>query len=207
MREWERQQAVQLTKDPDPLDLAYSTFYMNRTNRSGIIMGGVIGGRDQTGKWKLDARFNRNDLIRRIQCIGRWRSRIEVSSLNGAVFLRTVVPRLPTRSLVYLDPPYYVKGKELLYANYYAPDDHEALSKLVGALGRRWVVSYDDVPEVRTLYKKYRSIRYGISYSAHERYVGREVAFFSHALTVPAVTDPAAVSPTEIPRRLLKRSA
>ena len=70
--EWERQRAVQFAQVPDPLDLAFSTFYLNRTNRSGIITGGVIGGKNQTGEWKIDARFNAKDLVTRIERIGRW---------------------------------------------------------------------------------------------------------------------------------------
>jgi DNA adenine methylase len=193
--EWKRQRAVQFADEPDPLDLAFSTFYLNRTNRSGIITGGVIGGANQTGEWKIDARFNIKDLARRIERIGRWASRIEIYRLDGADFLRTVAPKLPPKSLLYLDPPYYVKGQEMLYANYYGPDDHAEVASLVRESNLPWVVSYDDHTDVRDLYDGSQTIAYDIAYSAAERYRGKEVAFFSEGLVVPDVADPARLSP------------
>lgn len=202
MAEWERQRAVQFATDPDPLDLAFSTFYLNRTNRSGIITGGVIGGKHQTGEWKIDARFRTADLVRRIERIGRWSSRIEIHNLDGAVFLKTVARKLPAKSLVYLDPPYFVKGQEMLYANYYGPQDHAEVAGLVRQLKVPWVVSYDDTPEVRALYEDQPTVAYDIAYSASERYRGREVAFFSDGLAIPDVSDPARVSPSDMVRFL-----
>jgi DNA adenine methylase len=198
MEEWVRQRAVQSAVEPDPTDLAFSTFYLNRTNRSGIITGGVIGGKDQSGQWKVDARYGRRDLVRRIERVGRWGSRIEVYNLDGAAFLRTVVGKLPARSLTYLDPPYFVKGPEMLYANYYGPGDHETVAEMVRNLGRPWVVSYDDTSEVRALYRNYRSIAYDIAYSAQHRYRGQEVAFFSDGLTIPDLVDPARVTAADL---------
>lgn len=200
MREWERQRAVQNSANPDLLDLAFSTFYLNRTNRSGIITGGVIGGKYQTGKWRIGARFNRRDLINRIERIGRWASRINIYNMDGADFLRKVVPTLPERSLLYLDPPYYVKGQQMLYANYYGPNDHASLARIVRNSRRPWVVSYDDVKEVRRLYKDCRSISYGIAYAAYHRYSGRERAFFSDAMTIPKVADPTKVTVNDVVR-------
>ncbi|MDQ3691342.1 MAG: DNA adenine methylase [Chloroflexota bacterium] len=196
--EWERQRAVQFAAEPDPLDLALSTFYLNRTNRSGIITGGIIGGKNQTGDWKIDARFNRRDLIRRIERIGRWSSRIEIYNLDGAVFLQTIAPKLAAKSLVYLDPPYYVKGQEKLYASYYGPDDHTEVAGLVRGLTVPWVVSYDDHADVRALYDGQRMIAYAIAYSASERYRGREVAFFSDQLLIPDVADPVRLSRADL---------
>jgi DNA adenine methylase len=200
--EWQRQRAAQFADDPDPLDLAFSTFYLNRTNRSGIITGGVIGGKAQTGEWKIDARYNAKDLVRRIERIGRWASRIEVYGLDGGAFLRTVVPSLPARTLLYLDPPYYVKGQEMLYANYYGPDDHAEVAALVRGMAVPWVVSYDDHADVRELYAGCQTVAYDIAYSASGRYRGREVAFFSDGLAVPDIADPARLSPSEMVRYL-----
>lgn len=202
LQEWERQRAVQFAKDLDPLDLAFSTFYLNRTNRSGIITGGVIGGKKQTGEWKINARYNTKDLVRRIERIGRWASRIEIYGLDGAAFLRTVAPTLPEKSLLYLDPPYYVKGQEMLYANYYGPKDHAEVARLIRNSTRPWVVSYDDHADVRDLYGGCQTVAYDIAYSASERYRGREVAFFSDELVVPDVTDPGRVSAGEMVRYL-----
>lgn len=200
MKEWERQRAVQLQTDPEPIDLAFSTLYLNRTNRSGIVMGGPIGGRKQAGTWGIDARFNRAGLSGRIRRIGRWASRIEVHRLDGAAFLRSVASDLPPRSLLYLDPPYFIKGQERLYANYYNSDDHAEIAGIVQAHQRPWVVSYDNVKEVKTLYAKRRSLRYRIPYTANERYEGSEVIFFADNMTIPSVRSPVSLTSREFAR-------
>jgi DNA adenine methylase len=194
MDEWRRQRAVQTAGEPDPLDLAVSTFFLNRTNRSGIVGGGPIGGVAQEGSWRIDARFNRADLLRRIERIGRHRSRITVSCLDGATFLGTVASQLPTRSLVYLDPPYYVKGQQRLYANYYGAAEHAAIADHVASLRTPWVVSYDNAAEIAALYEGFHFLAYGISYSAGHRYVGNEIMFFSRDFVVPPVSSPPTVS-------------
>ncbi|MGV3721810.1 MAG: DNA adenine methylase [Actinomycetota bacterium] len=190
MDEWERQRAVQASDSPDLLDLAFSTFFLNRTNRSGIINGGVIGGKAQTGTWKLDARFNRAELVRRIEKIARFRSRITLTRLDAAEFLRTGRTRLPSSTLVYLDPPYYVKG-EGLYEHFYQHEDHVAIAGLVQNLHHPWVVSYDASPEILSMYAAVVPLNYGLHYSATERYVGKEVMFFSRGLQIPNVDSPA----------------
>lgn len=198
IREWERQRAVQFSKDPDPIDLAFSTLFLNRTNRSGIVRGGVIGGRQQTGEWKIDARFNREDLVQRVERIGRWASRIEIYRHEGALFLKEVVPDLDRRALVYLDPPYYVKGRERLYVNYYDDADHRRIAGVVQRMRRPWVVSYDDVADVRSLYRGFKRVRYSVGYSAQARYEGREITFFSSKLVVPRITNPIHVSARDV---------
>jgi DNA adenine methylase len=195
--EWEAQRAIHKRlhagSDVSKLDAALATFFLNRANRSGIISGGVIGGKDQTGKWGINARFNKPELVRRIKKIGRARSRISVTKYDGAIFLQKVATELPERSLTYLDPPYYVKGQQMLYANYYKPDDHQAVADLVGKLETPWMVSYDDVKEIRALYASHSSKEYDIHYSAQDRHRGRDVAVFSVELVVPDVDDPARI--------------
>lgn len=183
MAEWRRQRVVQQATNPDPLDLAFSTFFLNRTNRSGIINGGVIGGQGQTGRWKLDARYNKANLTQRIQKIARFSGRITLTHRDAADFLGDWIQ--PERAgFVYLDPPYYVKG-EGLYTNFYEHAHHEEIAELVGRLDGSWMVSYDSVPEIGVLYGKHRALGYSLSYSAADRYRGDEVMFFSSGLVVP----------------------
>jgi DNA adenine methylase len=189
MAQWHRQRAVQQDKDADPLDLAFSTFFLNRVNRSGIILGGVIGGKAQAGKWKLDARYNKPDMISRIEQIAEMRSRITLHNLDAAELLRKVVPKLPLRSMTYLDPPYYVKGKGL-YEDHYKHQDHELIANLVATIDRPWIVSYDNTPEIRGFYESYRHRQFGLRYSAQSRYEGAEIMFFAHGLRVPAKVTP-----------------
>jgi DNA adenine methylase len=196
MEEWHRQKAIQAAPSNHSLiELGFSTFFLNRTNRSGIISGGVIGGKEQTGKWKLDARFNRKDLTARIQKIARYSKRISLYNQDATDFLLNVLPKLPDKTLVYLDPPYYVKGQDL-YENAYNHGDHLQIEDMVETSIRQpWIVSYDAAPEIMLLYSKFRSIQYHLSYSAQERYAGSEVMFFSPRLVVPTIHHPAKVKP------------
>lgn len=193
VEEWHRQRSIQDEESPDTLALAYSTLFLNRTSRSGIIRGGIVGGKDQKGRWKIDARYKAPELVRRIRRIGRYRSRIEASRLDAADFLQNTVPEMGA-PLIYLDPPYYVKGGEL-YRNFYAPKDHEKIAGLVADLREPWVVSYDCVPEVQALYPSATSVVYDLRYSAQARYLGSEVMFFSSGLELPDVPSPSGVRP------------
>ena len=187
MDEWMRQRDVlRATETVSDIDLGFATFFLNRTNRSGILKGGVIGGKDQSGSWKIDARYNVAELVRRIEAIACLGNRIAFSQEDALVFLRKTVSKLPTNTLVYLDPPYYVKGKDL-YLNYYAPKDHQRIASSVPRIlsRQKWMVSYDDAPEIFELYSEHEAIRYGLSYSAQARYRGGEVMFFSDGLTIP----------------------
>lgn len=191
MTEWRRQREI--LRNPgahDDLALGFATFFLNRTNRSGILTAGVIGGKQQTGTWKLDARYNKPDLIARIHAIARLRHRIEFHQADAIAFLNAVAPKLPAKSLIYLDPPYYVKGADL-YLHHYSHDDHVQVAKRVARLGKKnWIVSYDNAPEIQAIYSPYRSIVYGLSYSAQARYKGAEVMFFSDALAIPDAAGP-----------------
>lgn len=184
--EWHRQRETVAAEQPASLDLAFATFFLNRTNRSGIISGGVIGGLDQTGPYKIDARYNRPELVRRIQKVGRQRTRIELTRLDAAEFLRTWTTDAPEPAFLYLDPPYFVKG-EGLYDNFYNPADHAAIAEVVGTLAHPWMVSYDAHPEIIKLYPERHHIRYNLSYSANtKRPQGAEVMFFSPDLELPS---------------------
>lgn len=186
--QWKRQKAIQAA----PLchgivELGFSTFFLNRTNRSGIIKGGgPIGGFSQEGAWKLDARYYKRTLIARIRWIAERSSRITLHNLDAAEFLRKITYQHRKAGVfTYLDPPYYVKGYRL-YENYYADDDHTKLAKMLqGDLNGSWVVSYDDHPYVRQLYRNRRFTSYRLQYTAARRKSGREVMFFSDDLVVP----------------------
>ncbi|HME43537.1 MAG TPA: DNA adenine methylase [Syntrophorhabdales bacterium] len=193
--EWRRQKEVQADScNRTTLELAFSTFFLNRTNRSGILRGGVIGGIDQAGKWKLDARYNKEDLIARIKRIACYRNRIGLYNLDAAEFIRTQMHNLPAKALLYLDPPYYAKGQDL-YENHYLSADHAELASLLcDQVKHPWIISYDAAPEIIDLYKHYTNIRYDLSYSAQARYLGSEIMFFSHNFAVPEVSHPARVN-------------
>ncbi len=187
--EWERQRSVYHdTRDRSLLERGFATFFLNRTNRSGIIAsGGMIGGRAQTGSWKLNARYNKKNLIDRITRIAERADDIRLYRDDGARLITRRLRRRSNCALVYLDPPYYVKGGRRLYANSYGPEDHEALSKLVSDLDLPWIVSYDNVVEIVRLYRNFRKRKFTLSYTASERTSGEEVIFFSPSLKIPRV--------------------
>ena len=192
MKEWHVQKSVhQDTANHSLLQVGFSTFFLNRTNRSGILKGGVVGGKNQDGKWKLDARYNKSDLCRRIEKIALCRSRIRLYNLDAAALIKGVLPSLPQKTLVYLDPPYYVKA-DGLYENHYAHEDHVTISKLVKKeIQSPWIVSYDNTPEIAEMYKGRQSLIYDMNYSASsERSRGSEVMFFSKGLSIPDVGHP-----------------
>jgi DNA adenine methylase len=167
------------------LAIGFAAFFLNRTNRSGIIASaGMIGGKEQQGRWKLDARYNQIELIERITRIASYRDRIHLYNLDAIDFLARCATTLPERSLVYLDPPYYVKGQRL-YASYYQDEDHAEIADLLPALPFPWLVSYDDAPEIRRIYCDYRKFCYTLRYTAAMRQHGAEVMFFSDQLVIP----------------------
>lgn len=159
---------------------AKATFFLNRTNVSGVIKGGVIGGLEQRGKYKIDARFNKEDLILRIQKIARFRNRIVVSNLDGIDFVKKL-DRRKKDIFIYLDPPYYQKGAGL-YMNAYTERDHEKLSRYVHRMKKKWMVSYDNHEFILNLYKEHPKLVYKLSQSASNR-VGDEVLVFSNKVS------------------------
>jgi len=194
MEEWHRHKAIYKTQDDQTdFDLGFTTFFLNRTNRSGIIGGGAIGGLVQTSEWGVDARFNKQDLIARIEKIATYRSRISLYNLDAKDLLRNVVPGLPDKTLVYLDPPYYVKGKAL-YQNHFIHEDHVSLAEVVtNDIRQNWIVSYDFEPVISDIYSEFRQIDYQLSYTAAKRSKGSELMVFDDALVIPDVASPANV--------------
>lgn len=186
VQEWQRQKDIfAKRKQCDQLTLAFSFFYLNRCNRSGIASGGCIGGVRQAGEWRIDARFPRNELIRRVELIARRRSCIIVKNCEAADFLVGYVAKLPERTLVYCDPP-YVNKADRLYLNHYQPDDHARLAKVIQDEVRHpWLVSYDATSLILEHYKQRRSFLYDLQYNAATAYKGREIFIFSDDVRLP----------------------
>lgn len=192
--EWHRQKEIhEHGADASQLELGFSALFLNRTNRSGIIGGGVIGGQDQRGRYKLDARFNKDDIARRIRRVGRYRGRISLTAYDGADLVSQHLDTVPGDCLVYLDPPYYVKGRGL-YQSYYEHDDHIRVANTIVGSGRRWIVTYDNVSEIRAMYEGYPALAYDLHYSAAQRYRGAEIMFVSPDLWTPDVDSPVGIN-------------
>ena len=192
IEEWRRQRQVQRSiRQHSRVDVAYSTFFLNRTSRSGIIKGGgVIGGRGQNGEWKLDARYNKRELIGRIETAAMYSNRIQLFNLDAEAFVERILPLLPAKSLIYLDPPYFGQGHRL-YENHYSSGDHGRVARFIRAKLRiNWMVSYDNHPTIRRAYSDCKRLTYALPYSAGKRHEGSEVIFFNERLVIPRVTNP-----------------
>lgn len=180
VRQWEEYKEVQRRyKTVDMLELAKSTFFLNRTNVSGVISGGPIGGIAQKGKYKIDVRFNKPELIKRIQDIARFAHRIHLSNQDGIDFVNSMEKRMED-VFIYLDPPYYQKGSDL-YMNAFKDEDHQALAQRVRQLKKKWMVSYDNHDFILDLYKEENKVLYQLSQCASNR-IGDEVVIFDERL-------------------------
>lgn len=189
--EWEKQRKIQQNKVNESLfDLGFSTFFLNRTNRSGIIMGGVIGGKNQSGKWKLDVRFNKEKLINKILKIASYKEFITVKNKDVIDFLKEDVSVLDkNQTFIYLDPPYYNQGQKL-YMNAFDNQQHLNLYSEIKSLPYLWLVSYDDCDEIRKIYQQQRNISYKLRYTACVKYLGEEAMFASDNLIVNTDINP-----------------
>lgn len=172
LEEWYNQRAIynrlKNTQGYD-FDLAWATFFLNRTNRSGIIEGGPIGGLNQTAKYKLDCRFNKPRLIQKIQKIYTLRNRIHLYNQDGQDFIHQVIEPFAPNMFIFFDPPYFKQGKKL-YKNALDEGYHAKLSQTIRGLEQRhWIVTYDNVAEIRNLYAGCDGWQYKIRYTANKK--------------------------------------
>jgi len=175
-------------------DLGFATFFLNRTNHSGILNGGVIGGKDQKGKYKINCRFNKESLIERIKFIASYRVNIHLYNLDALELINKIQKESLNRNTIfYFDPPYYLKGPSL-YMSYYRDNDHKKVSEEIKKMkNARWIISYDSVPQIKKLYLGFRKKEYSFPYVAYKVRKGKEVLFFSDNLLIPRVQNPAKI--------------
>lgn len=185
VEEWEKQRIIQLNKENAALiDLAFSTFFLNRTNRSGIIKGGIIGGKEQSGNWKIDARFNKANLIQRIEKIASSKDKISVHCLDSMDLINSLSLEIDERTLIYFDPPYYNQGSTL-YVNHFTHEDHVKLSDYIKKLECKWILTYDETPEILGMYDGLEMKVLTLSYTASNKTRGREMLAFSEKFIIP----------------------
>lgn len=187
---WYKQKEILLDADDSTsqIDRGFATLFLNRCNRSGILSAGPIGGKFQTGRWKIDARYNKEDLAKRIQRIANYKTRVEISNKDSLEFMSDVKTDLSNfkSSFIYLDPPYYQKGQEL-YLNAYRPEDHSKVAEYLSTeySHMNWIVSYDACQPIAELYKNFRCTSQELNYSVETHKKGRELVFYSRFLKLP----------------------
>ena len=181
IKEWQRQKEIYSNPKLSGIaELGFATLFLNRTNRSGIIgKAGPIGGKAQSGNYKIDCRFNKKRLIEQIKHIERYKENIELYNMEAVDFIETIIPKT-RKSFTFFDPPYYDKGIEL-YADFYTPGDHEILGKTIKLRlsNRDWIVTYDNVDAVKLIYKNIDKLCFSLRYSLQEKKMGEEILFFS----------------------------
>lgn len=189
VEEWRLQKSVYREADEsDVMSLGFAFFYLNRTNRSGILNAGPIGGMNQTGNYKIDARYNAEQLAERVTAIGALASRITVLGLDGVTVARRYAD--DPSAFIYIDPPYVDMGGSL-YLNAFTHRDHAALaSSLDEAPNGNWLVTYDPSDFIRRIYAGHNVREYELSYSAHRTGKARELLIASRPVAgVLAKTD------------------
>lgn len=180
VEEWKKQKEVQNKKNANLLDLGFSTFFLNRTNRSGIINAGVIGGIEQKGNYTIDCRFNKEDLIERIKKIASRKKDIRLYQKDALELIEIIQQEAEDANVIfYFDPPYYYKASSL-YMNHYKDESHKLVSEKIKSIRNiRWIVSYDNVAEIKELYSDCEKKEYSFKHTAHSTRVGQEILFFS----------------------------
>lgn len=183
--QWRKQREIyQNPIGRDDLQLGFATFYLNRTNRSGILNAGPIGGLEQRGYWKIDARFNRTGLARRIQAVAAMKSNITITELDGLEFLDSLND-LGKDIFIYADPPYMVQG-EGLYLHAFDEIAHLRLAEKLSVVDSPWLLTYDDDSRITdVLYEGGRCATFPIAHTAHKQHVGSEAVIFSKNLALP----------------------
>ena len=183
--EWYKQKAIYSTSTSYSLELAFATLFLNRTNRSGILTAGPIGGYSQEGDWKLDVRFNRESLVTKIKDIASHRHNIFVYNKDIISLLRNYIPRFGEDVFIYFDPPYYNKGQKL-YKNFFTPSDHQRIRDVITQeITTPWIITYDDVKAICDLYSAYDIRKFDLTYSAANKGTATELMIFSNTQFSP----------------------
>ncbi len=191
IKEWRVQQDIQKNKEEEGLlSLGFSTFYLNRTNRSGIINAGVIGGVNQNGNYLIGCRFNKKNLTERVRNIANKKKQIKLYNLDAIKLIKTIEKTKKKENTVfYFDPPYYLKASSL-YMNHYESWDHKKVSEKIKSIeGIKWIVSYDNVPEIQSLYSDCFKKEFSFKHSVYEIREGKEVLFLSDNISQPEIED------------------
>jgi len=177
VKEWWRQREIYYTSRRYSLEYGFATFFLNRTNHSGILTSGPIGGQEQK-EWKLDVRYNKEDLIGKIEQLKQHKHRIKIFNRDAKSLISNQLKRYEDKAFIYFDPPYYRKGRAL-YQNYFTDKLHKELCRAISDnVKSPWVVSYDDVPEIEQIYRGFANRRFSLNYSLANNGYGKEIMFF-----------------------------
>jgi DNA adenine methylase len=187
---WQQLQPTRAIADPTDgrftvLQLATAGLFFNRTNFSGIIGAGPIGGEEQLSEYKIDCRFNKEKITRQIRAAARFSHRISVHCGDAVTFMRENAEAISTGfSFVYVDPPYYEQGRKL-YRHHYVDEDHVQLASFLQNQAYPWLLSYDDHPRIRELYAGNTVQPIYLDYNVRSSRLAQELAISNRVIPVP----------------------
>lgn len=188
IEEWKKQREIYnelIQQEGYSIDLAFATLFLNRTNRSGIIQGGPIGGLQQNSCYKLNCRFNKNKIIEKIEKINERKDDITLYNLEANELIKLILLKLNSEELfTFFDPPYLKQGKNL-YTNFFKHDDHMKLKEFISLMNDyKWIVTYDKTEEIKNIFSEYDCYEYSILYSANRKRKETEILFNSPSTKV-----------------------
>jgi len=190
LQTWHELQATRKVDDPHSCDfsllqLGIAGLFFNRTNFSGIIGAGPIGGESQSSAYKIDCRFNKEKLIRQIRTVAKFSDRIVVNFGDAIEFLRKKTAQISNGfSFLYVDPPYYLQGQKL-YRHSYKDQDHVSLAEFIRKQGYPWLLSYDDHPRIRELYATNRMQPIYLDYKVKSNRTAQELVISNLVIPPP----------------------
>ncbi len=172
------------------LKKGFAAFYLNRTNYSGVLKGGPIGGYAQDGKYTIGCRFNKEELIRQINALSEYREHVRIYNNDAIKFIQEVIIPIRNEVFVNFDPPYVVKGSEL-YKNFYTSEDHVKLANFIKDNLRDvyWIITYDNCPLIEQLYSEYSPQEYFLMHMAGRAKEGKELLIRNFNLQSLKVND------------------
>ena len=144
----------------------------------------IIGGQEQRGAYKIDARYNSLNLINKIRNIAEKREQIVLLNQDAKELLQPQQLRRYYKTFINLDPPYVKKGAQL-YKNAFTDVDHREVSQFISNWNRKWIVTYDICPLVAEIYRDFRSSYLDVTYSVRMSKKAQENIFFSNNLELP----------------------
>ena len=134
----------------------------------------------------MDARFNKTDLISRIEKIALYRHRIDLYCLDAIQLIDQIRGEINEKTLIYFDPPYYNQGSSL-YTNFYSHQDHLYLAEYIQNLNLdcKWMLTYDFTPPIVEMYSERKKSLLTLSYTAAKKGKGYEMLAFSDNFKIP----------------------
>lgn len=150
----------------DLTEAAWSLLIANRLSYSGIIKANPLGGKNGTQE-QLLSRWNPAELIQRIKVIHSLSHRITVLNSDAKDVIEEYY--WSPHTTIFIDPPYYKKGKQL-YTHYYNESEHNNLEELLfslsaGCPGADILLTYDNETFIKDLYWWAPSSKINLHYS------------------------------------------